>query len=94
MPIQNVDTRIDRLIKEYPNERECKNLIAFLHLIDRYGQEFYKRSDICGYDKRSYDRDASKLHTAGVWLSTRAERGLPALQLVQSGQEQGLYRAA
>jgi hypothetical protein len=87
MPIQNVDTRIDKLIKEYTNERECKNLIAFLNLIDRYGQEFYKRTDICGYDKRSYDRDALKLKAAGVWLSTSSPRGLPALRLIQGGQQ-------
>jgi hypothetical protein len=63
-------------------------------LVDRFGQDFWKRGEICDYTKRSYDRDALKLKAAGVWLKTEAMQGLPALRLIQGGQVECFGMAA
>jgi hypothetical protein len=94
MPIQNVDIRIDGLLAAYPNKGVCGNLIKFMTLVDRFGQDFWQRGTILGYTKRSYERDERRLKAAGVWLSTPALQGLPALRLIQGGHGECLGMTA
>jgi hypothetical protein len=73
-----VDERVDRLRAMYGDTRRCHNLLAFISLLDRYGEDFH-RAGIGGYSATTYYRHVRDLKRAGIWL--RGERQLPPLHI-------------
>lgn len=83
LPIPEVDMRISSLREKYGDGRRFRNLVAFMALMDRFGEGFWERGIAAGYSERAYERDSAALRGAGVWLGTTVPGGLPGLQLTR-----------
>jgi hypothetical protein len=77
-PITAIDGRIDGIRKMFGDTFLCCRLLAFIILLERYGEGFWKHN-YGGYKKSKYYSEAKLLRDAGLWL--HSEQSLPALQV-------------
>jgi len=80
-PTKSSNARIDILRETYGDTGRFRALVAFLTILDRYGENFW-RQKIGGYSRSSYFEYARALKVAGVWLKT--DESIPPLRLVRS----------
>lgn len=75
------NARIDILRDAYGDTGRFRALVAFLMILDRYGEGFWKQG-IGGYSRSLYFENARALKSAGVWLKT--DESIPPLRLIRS----------
>lgn len=79
--IEPTNSRIDVLREKYGDTARFRSLVAFLTMLDRYGEHFWKQG-IGGYCRSTYYEYARALKAASVWLKT--DESIPPLRLVRS----------
>jgi hypothetical protein len=75
-PIIAIDRRVDGIRRAFGDTAQCRRLLGFITLLDRYGEDFWEQG-YGGYKRSKYYQEAGLLRKAGVWLY--AEKPLPAL---------------
>jgi hypothetical protein len=80
-PTGLANARIDVLREVYGDTGRFRTLVAFLAILDRYGEHFW-RQKIGGYSRSTYFAYARALKSAGVWLKT--DESIAPLRLVHS----------
>lgn len=73
-----VDMRVDAIRKAFGDTAQCRRLLAFITLLDRYGEGFWEHG-YGGYKRSKYYEEAGLLRKAGLWLC--AEQALPGLRI-------------
>ncbi len=85
-PTRQQDTRMDVLREKYGDTKRWHALVAFVALLDRYGEATWRKdkggryASWYGYSRSTYMANVRLLKSAGAWV--RADRQLPPLSLV------------
>jgi hypothetical protein len=89
-PTRQQDTRMDVLREKYGDTKRWHALVAFVALLDRYGEATWRKdsggryASWYGYSRSTYMANVQLLKSAGAWA--RADRQLPPLSLVQPAE--------
>jgi hypothetical protein len=86
-PIVTQDARLEALVRSGHTGTRIENLMGFLSLLDRFGEDFYLLPEL-NYKRATYYKRAKACRDAGVLRSGLSHKALPALKLVWNAERE------